>query len=77
MPNVFEDDSHRFYFFSNETAEQPRVHVDRDNVSATFALQPVALITNSGYNPEELRRLETFLFENQQRLREKWNRFHV
>jgi hypothetical protein len=48
---------HRIYSYSHEPNEPPHVHVDRDDRSAKFWLDPVALARNLGFGPVELRRV--------------------
>lgn len=61
------------YFHSHEPNEPPYVHVDRDDQSAKFWLQPVALARNLGFSPVELRRIQRMLKENESILLEGWN----
>jgi hypothetical protein len=61
------------YFYSHEPNEPPHVHVDRDDQSAKFWLNPIALARNLGFNPSELRRIQRMLKENENLLMEKWN----
>jgi len=61
------------YFYSHEPNEPPHVHVDRDDESAKFWLDPVALAANLGFGPSELRRIHRLVTENRDRLLEKWN----
>jgi hypothetical protein len=61
------------YFYSHEPNESPHVHVDRDDQSAKFWLQPVALARNLGFSPVELRRIQRMLKENESILLEEWN----
>jgi Domain of unknown function (DUF4160) len=58
---------------SHEPNEPPHVHVDRDDQSAKFWLQPVALARNLGFSPVELRRVQRMLKENENILLEEWN----
>jgi len=60
------------YFFSHEPNEPPHVHVDRDDQSAKFWLDPVALARNLGFGPVELRRVHRLVVENRNLLLEKW-----
>jgi hypothetical protein len=53
------------YFYSHEPNEPAHVHVDRDESSAKFWLQPVALARNLGFAPPELRRVQRLVVENQ------------
>jgi hypothetical protein len=49
------------------------VHVDRDDQSAKFWLDPVALARNLGFGPVELRRVHRLVAENHNLLLEKWH----
>jgi hypothetical protein len=47
--------------------------VDRDDLSAKFWLNPIALARNLGFSPVELGRIRRMLKENENLLMEKWN----
>jgi hypothetical protein len=64
LPNVL---------YSHEPNEPPHIHVDRDNQSAKFWLDPVALALNLGFRPLELRRIHRLVVENGNLLLEKWH----
>jgi hypothetical protein len=64
---------YRMYFYSHEPNEPPHIHVDRDNQSAKFWLDPVALALNLGFRPSELRRIHRLVVENRNLLSEKWH----
>ncbi len=52
------------------------MHVDRENWSAKFWLDPdVALEENHGYSRKELRDIERILRENLEALRNEWDTF--
>ena len=72
-PTVLREGPYRFYFVSHDLSEPPHVHIDRDNLSAKFWLQPVGLAYNLGFSAKELRRLETVTAEYQQEFLEAWN----
>jgi hypothetical protein len=61
------------YFHSHEPNEPPHVYVDRDDQSAKFWLDPVALARNLGFGPVELRRVHRLVAENCYLLLEKWH----
>ena len=73
MPNVLKIGPYRFYFYSHEPNEPPHVHVDRDDLSAKFWLNPVSLARNLGFNARELRQIERLVTENETNLLEGWN----
>lgn len=52
------------------------MHVDRENFSAKFWLDPdVALVHNYGYRRKEVRDIERILHENLEVLRHEWDTF--
>ncbi len=73
MPNVLRSGPYRFYSYSHEPNEPPHVHVDRDNLSAKFWLQPVSLAQNLGFRPKELRQVQELVEQNQEQFVEAWN----
>ncbi|HHP7235403.1 MAG TPA: DUF4160 domain-containing protein [Desulfobacterales bacterium] len=75
MPTVLRSGPYRLYFYSHEPNEPPHVHVDRDDQSCKFWLQPVALATNLGFSAKELRDVEKLVTDNQRVLLEAWHEF--
>ncbi len=73
MPTVLRSGPYRVYFFSHEPNEPPHVHVDRDDLSAKFWLQPLALARNFGFSPRELGRISALIEENLDKLLEAWH----
>jgi hypothetical protein len=63
------------YFYSHEPGEPAHVHVDRDELSAKFWLQPVRFASNYGFPARELRVIETIITEHQDVLLRAWNDF--
>ena len=73
MPTVLRVGPYRLYFYSHDLSnEPPHVHIDRDELSAKFWLDPVALARNLGFAPSELRRIERIVSNNQEKLLERW-----
>ena len=74
MPTALRIESYRFYSYD---CEEPRhMHVDRENMSAKFWLDPyVSLAANYGFNRKELRDLERIIRENLETLRNEWDAF--
>ncbi len=76
MPTVLRIGPYRFYFYSYDCDEPRHMHVDRDNRSAKFWLDPdVSLATNYGYSRKELRDIERIARQNIMRLRDEWDDF--
>lgn len=64
-----------FPFYSDEGTEPPHIHVDTGNGECKFWLEPVRLAKSKNIAPNELRRIESAVFEREQFFREKWNEF--
>jgi hypothetical protein len=75
MPTVLRSGPYRFYFYSHEPNEPPHVHVDREDLSAKFWLDPVQLARNFGFRAHELRTLQSMVAEHLETLLEAWNEF--
>jgi len=73
MPTVLRSGPYRLYFYSHEPNEPPHVHVDRDDLSAKFWLDPVALARNFGFSARELNAIESLVRTNQEQLLEAWH----
>ena len=75
MPTVLRSGPYRIYFVSHDLPEPPHVNVDRDEASAKFWLQPVALARNLGFGPPELRVVERLVVEHQAAFLKAWNEY--
>jgi hypothetical protein len=76
MPTALRIGPYRFYFYSYDCGEPRHMHVDRENKSAKFWLDPgVSLAENHGYSRKELRDMERFTRENLEKLRNEWDAF--
>jgi hypothetical protein len=73
MPTVLRTGPYRFYFFSHEPNEPPHIHVDRENLSAKFWLQPVMLAINFGFRSVELGKIESLVEEHRIAFLEAWH----
>ena len=73
MPTVLKTGPYRVYFYSHEPNEPPHVHIDRDDLSAKFWLEPVGLARNMGFKARELNRLQSLVVEHQAEFLEAWN----
>lgn len=76
MPTALRIGPYRFYFYSYDCGEPRHAHVDREQLSAKFWLDPdVHLADNHGYSRRELRDIERIARENLEQLRNEWDRF--
>ena len=72
MPTALRHGPYRIYFFSHEPGEPPHVHVDRDKATAKFWIHPVVLARNVGFAPHELRKVQSIIEDNREKLLESW-----
>ena len=76
MPTALHAGPYRFYFYSYDCGEPRHMHVDRENKSAKFSLDPdVTLEANHGYSRKELREIERVARANLEMLRNEWDAF--
>ena len=76
MPTALRTGPYRFYFYSYDCGEPRHMHVDRENVSAKFWLDPeVTLAENFGFGRQELREIQRTAASNIGRLRNEWDAF--
>jgi len=73
MPTVLRTGPYRLYFFSHEPNEPAHVHVDRDDRTAKFWLEPVGLARNLGFPARELTTILRIVQEHQPQLLQAWN----
>jgi len=75
MPTVMKTGPYRLYFYSHESNEPAHVHIDRDDESVKFWLDPVGLARNLGFGAVELRKLQRLVEEHRVEILETWNDF--
>lgn len=74
MPTTLSSGPYRFYFYAYDCVERFDTHVDRDNLSAKFWLEPnIRIMQNHGYSRKELREIERIIQENMEILKDEWD----
>jgi len=73
MPTLLRSGPYPFYFYSHEPNEPPHVHVDRDDMSAKFWLDPVELARSVGFKQKELRRILKLVVDYSTEFLEAWD----
>ena len=72
MPTVLRIAGFRFFFYSDEGSEPLHIHVERSDEVAKFWLEPVELVSSSGFSAKEINQLRKLVTENQTRLVQSW-----
>jgi hypothetical protein len=75
MPTVFRSGPYRFFFYAGDRNEPPHVHVERDNNTAKYWLEPVTLQTSNGFSRSELMDIYRLILENHTLLLGSWHEF--
>jgi uncharacterized protein DUF4160 len=75
MPTVLKVGPYRLYFYSADGTEPPRVHVERDDNTAKFWLDPIGLEYGGGFGRVEIRRVRAIVEQNIELLTRSWNEF--
>ena len=76
MPTVLFIGPYRFFFYAGDRQEPPHIHVERDDQTAKFWLDPdVTLADNHGYSRRELHDIERIMREHLETLRNEWDAF--
>ena len=63
------------FFYSADHVEPPHVHVQRDDASAKFWLDPVRLERSKVFSALEIRPIEAMIEENNESLRRAWHEY--
>lgn len=75
MPTVLRLLGFRFFFYSNEGSEPPHIHIERADELAKFWLEPVELVSSSGFSAKEINQVRKMVVENQAHLLQAWHEY--
>lgn len=75
MPTVLRVGPYRFYFYANDRTEPPHVHVERDNHTAKFWIEPVRLDRSGRFGATELLAIQTIIKSNKTKLLKSWHEY--
>ena len=74
-PTILQTGPYRFFFYSGDRAEPPHVHVERDNNTAKFWLEPVRFQNSGGFSRKEINQIQKLVEENRNNFLERWYEF--
>ncbi len=75
MPTVLRIGPYRFFFYAGDGNEPPHIHVERDNDTAKFWLDPVRFQRNRGFSRRELNRIQRLVEEHSEELLRSWDEY--
>ena len=73
MPTIRRAGTYRFFFWSNERAEPPHIHVESGDRYAKVWLAPVRVAKSEGYNPKHLRFVLRLVEQHREEFLERWH----
>ena len=74
MPTLKILNGYRFFFYSNDH-EPPHIHIEKDNKTAKFNLEPVELVKSKRFNSSELKSIRILVEDNVEVFKKEWNEF--
>jgi hypothetical protein len=66
------DGPYRLFFYSFDCSEPMHVHVERDDSTCKFWLEPVALAKNYGFAARELNRIRKLIQQHHSEIQDAW-----
>ena len=75
MPTVLRIGAYRFFFYAGDSDEPPHIHIERDNHTVKFWLDPVMFCKSYGFGRTEINKIAKLVHENHNELLRKWNEY--
>ena len=75
MPTVLQLGPYRFFFYSDDFAEPPHIHVQRERFKAKFWLNPVRIQQSGGFSRSELSRIQKLVEEHEELFLQRWDEY--
>jgi hypothetical protein len=75
MPTVLRTGPYRFFFYAGDSSEPPHIHIERDDNTAKFWLNPARLQNSGGFSRKEINQIQKLVKENQEHLLRSWNEY--
>lgn len=74
MPTVLRINGYRFFFYSNEHLPI-HIHIEKDEKTAKFNLQPIEIIYTRRFKASEISEIRKLVVENSEFLIQQWNEY--
>ena len=72
MPTVLLKGGYRFFFYSKDHLPK-HIHIERENKTAKFYLEPIELVRSSRFNSKELKEIRNLVEQNIELFNKKWD----
>ncbi len=74
MPTVLIIKGYRFFFYTNEHLPA-HIHIEKDNKTAKFNLEPVEIVYTRRFKSSEISEIRKLVDRNKEFLINKWNEY--
>ena len=74
MPTILWSSGYRFFFYANDHLPI-HVHIEKDNKTAKFNLEPLILVRSRKFNASEIREIRKLVENNKELFKQKWNAY--
>lgn len=75
MPTVLHERGYRFFFYADDRSEPRHVHVQREDRTAKFWLEPIECERSGGFTRSELIDIYRLIAQRRELLLQKWHDF--
>lgn len=74
MPTILISNGYRFFFYINDHLPI-HIHVEKDNKTAKFNLEPLKLVRSRKFNSSEMREIRNLVENNKELFKQKWGEY--
>lgn len=74
MPTILISNGYRFFFYVNDHPPM-HIHIEKDNKTAKFNIEPLALVRSRKFNTSEIREIRKLVENNKQLFKQKWSEY--
>jgi hypothetical protein len=75
LPTILVVGSYRFFFYSSDAVEPIHIHVQSENSSAKFWINPVRLQSSKGFNQRQLGEIMKIIEKHTVLFERKWHEY--
>jgi hypothetical protein len=75
MPTVLRIGAYRFFFYAGDKDEPHHIHIERDNYTCKFWLDPVMYCNSKGFSRAEVSQIYKIIKDHQNDLLRSWNEY--
>lgn len=74
MPTILISNGYRFFFYVNDHPPM-HIHIEKDNKTAKFNIEPLELVRSRKFNTSEIREIRKLVENNKKLFKQKWSEY--